>query len=68
MAELKEKHRLLRPEEVQQALAHYVLRLQGLDPDQLQVQHSIAFRVVDGTVWAGVYIESIALHEAAPKG
>lgn len=56
----KQRHVLLRQEEINQALVNNVLAGQGIDPALHETTHQIVYRIVDGSLFASVVIERVA--------
>jgi hypothetical protein len=64
--EIKNKLLILSQAELQLAVAQFVLRREGIDPDSVAATTTIAFRSIDGVLLTSVFIESIVPHVAAP--
>lgn len=56
---VKQRHVLMRQEEINQALVNNVLATQGIDPAQHETTSMIVYRIVDGTLFASVVIERV---------
>jgi hypothetical protein len=55
----KQRHVLLRQEEINQALVNHLLLAQGIDPALHETTHQIVYRIVDGSLFASVVIERV---------
>lgn len=59
---MKNNHHLLKPDEIQQALTHFVLRREGINPANVEATTSIVFRNVEGKMLASVFVSGVAPH------
>jgi hypothetical protein len=61
---MEQAHLLVTPSEVDQALLAYMLKRQGVDPEEYSAKgFSVVYRIVDGKVFAAIHVDAVVRNE-----
>ncbi len=65
--QLKQAAMIFSAAEVDEALSSYALRKQGIDPDSVTADFTVAYRIVEGRIIASIHFSALRQREAGER-